>query len=178
MTKQAFIAQYVRSPFGFAKKGPFAEVRPEDLGAHVIRALLQRTGISGDEIEDVVWGCAFPEGEQGLNSCAPGIMGIGPAEASRKALLRAGLAIDEIEIIEMNEAFAAQSEACRRELNIPKEKLNIDGGAIALGHPLGATGGRLVGKAATLLKREKGKYALSTQCIGGGMGIAMTLEAA
>ncbi|MBE0694058.1 MAG: thiolase family protein [Aquamicrobium sp.] len=369
---------YVRSPFTFARKGALASMRPEDLGAHVVRALLQRTGVPGEEIEDVVWGCAFPEGEQGLNigrvvgllaglpettagatvnrwcgssiqavqvaagmlamnageafiaggtesmsrvpmmgfnvlphpswdrqavedyinvgltaervsrqfgvpredqdrfafashakaraaqmdgrlaaeiapvehegrlvaddgcvrettleklgelkpvfldggtvtagssspmtdgatavlvcsgafaarhglkplarvasfavsGCAPGIMGMGPVESSRKALARAGLTIGDIDIVEMNEAFAAQAEACRRALDIPEEKLNVDGGAIALGHPLGATGGRLVGKAATLLQREKGRYALTTQCIGGGMGIAMVLEAA
>lgn len=86
--------------------------------------------------------------------------------------------MDDIDLVEMNEAFAAQAEACRRALKIPEEKLNIDGGAIALGHPLGATGGRLVGKAATLLKREGKNRALATQCIGGGMGIAMILEAA
>jgi acetyl-CoA acyltransferase len=378
LTRQAYIAGYVRTPFTFARKGALAQVRPEDLGAHVIRSLLARTGVDGGDIEDVVWGCAFPEGEQGLNigrvvgmlaglpettagatinrwcgssiqavqmaagmlamnagdafiaggtesmsrvpmmgfntlphpswdrqavedyinvglsaervarqfglsrqdqdrfafsshskaraaqldgrlaeeiapyaldgdhvvqdgcvrettfeklgelktafleggtvtagssspmtdgatavlvcseefaahngltplarvasfavsGCAPGVMGLGPIESSRKALARAGLTIGDIDIVEMNEAFAAQAEACRRELSIPEEKLNIDGGAIALGHPLGATGTRLVGKAATLLRREKGRYALATQCIGGGMGIAMVLEAA
>ena len=76
----------------------------------------------------------------------------------------------------MNEAFAAQAEACRRDLQIPDRKLNVDGGAIAIGHPLGATGARLIGKAAALLQREKGRYALATQCIGGGMGIAMVLQ--
>lgn len=378
MTRHAYIAGHVRSPFTFARKGALAAVRPDDLGAHVVRALLDRTGVAGEEIEDVVWGCAFPEGEQGLNigrvvgllaglpqatagatvnrwcgssiqavqmaagmlmmnagdafiaggtesmsrvpmmgfnlaphpswdkqmvedfvnvgltaervsrqfdvtredqdrfahashskarvaqadgrlaaeiapyqtgdqlvsadgcvrdttldklaelktafleggtvtagssspmtdgatavlvcsedfavghgltpmariasfavsGCAPGIMSMGPVESSRKALSRAGLTMKDIDIVEMNEAFAAQAEACRRELDIPLDKLNIDGGAIALGHPLGATGGRLVGKAATLLAREKGRYALATQCIGGGMGIAMVLEAA
>ncbi len=378
MTRHAFIAGYVRTPFTFARKGAFASVRPEDLGAHVIRALLDRTGVDGHDIEDVVWGCAFPEGEQGLNigrvvgmlaglpettagvtvnrwcgssiqavqmaagmlamnagdafvaggtesmsrvpmmgfnllphpswdrqavedyvnvgltaervarqfgvgredqdrfafashskaraaqaegrlaaeiapfpvdgtavaddgcvrettleklaglktafleggtvtagssspmtdgatavlvcteafavrhgltplarvagfavsGCAPGIMGMGPVEASRKAMARAGVTIDDVDIVEMNEAFAAQAEACRRELGIAPETLNIDGGAIALGHPLGATGTRLVGKAATLLAREKARRALATQCIGGGMGIAMILEAA
>ena len=378
MSKQAFIAGYVRSPFTFARKGALAEVRPDDLGAHVVRELLSRTGVDGSQIEDVVWGCAFPEGEQGLNigrvvgmlaglpetvagatvnrwcgssiqaiqmaagmilmnagdafiaggtesmsrvpmmgfnplphpswdkelvadfmnvgltaervsrqfnvtrqqqdefafkshakaraaqidgrlgqeiapyplgnllvdkdgcvrettlaklaelktvflengtvtaassspmtdgatavlvcseefairnnlvplarvasfavsGCAPGIMGMGPVESSRKAMARAGLTIKDIDIVEMNEAFASQSEACRRELEIPEEKLNIDGGALALGHPLGATGGRLVGKASQLLKRENKKRALATQCIGGGMGIAMVLEAA
>lgn len=372
--KDAYIAGYVRSPFTFAHKGALAGVRPDDLGAHVIRALLARTGVPGEEIEDVVWGCAFPEAEQGLNigrvvgllaglpeetagatvnrwcgssiqavqmaagmlamnageafvaggtecmsrvpmmgfnvlphpswsraevddfinvgltaervsrecgvsreeqdafalasqnkalaaqrdgrlgaeiepygdvaldgcvrdtsleklgslkpafqeggtvtagtsspmtdgatavlvaseefcgrhdltplarvagfavsGCAPGVMGLGPIESSRKALARAGLTIDDIDIVEMNEAFAAQAEACRRALDIDPAKLNIDGGAIALGHPLGATGTRLVGKAATLLRREGKKHALMTQCIGGGMGIAMVLESA
>ncbi len=374
MTKHAFIAGYVRTPFTFANKGALASVRPDDLGAHAVRELLKRTGAPGEEIEDVVWGCAFPEGEQGLNigrivgmlaglpeqvagatvnrwcgssiqavqmaagmlamnageaficggsesmsrvpmmgfnpqphpswdqkakeaymnvgltaervarqfsvsraeqdsfayashskalaaqrdgrltaeisvvgdvtqdgcvretsmerlaqlktvfmedgsvtagssspmtdgatavlvcseefalrhglellarveafavsGCAPGIMGMGPVESSRKAMARAGISMRDIDLVEMNEAFAAQAEACRRELGIAEEKLNIDGGAIALGHPLGATGGRLVGKSALLLKREKVKRALATQCIGGGMGIAMILEAA
>jgi acetyl-CoA acyltransferase len=377
MGKDAFIAGYVRSPFTFARKGALSSVRPEDLGAHVIRALVERTGIPTDEIEDVIWGCAFPEGEQGLNigrvvallaglpettggatinrwcgssiqavqmaagmlamnageafvaggtesmsrvpmmgfnpmphpswdkqatedyinvgltaervarqyglsraeqdqfayashskaraaqldgrlaaeiapyeaggtmvaedgcvretsleklgdlktvfledgsvtagssspmtdgatavlvcsedfarrhgldllarvesfaisGCAPGVMGLGPIEASRKAMSRAGIGIGDIDLVEMNEAFASQAEACRRDLGIPAEKLNIDGGAIALGHPLGATGGRLVGKAAMLIRREKARRALATQCIGGGMGIAMILEA-
>ena len=378
MTPAAYIAAYVRSPFTFAKKGALAAVRPDDLGAHVIRALLARTGVPGDEIEDVVWGCAFPEGEQGINigrvagmlaglpntvggvtvnrwcgsaiqavqmaagmlamntgdafiaggtesmsrvpmmgfnllphpswspeqvadycnvgitaervaklyglsredqdrfglnsqqkafsaqqagrlaaeiepvvvgdlrvehdgcvrdtslekmaalkaafleggsvtaatsspmtdgatallvcseaflkrhdleplariasfavsGCVPGVMGLGPIESSRKALRRAGLRMQDIDVVEMNEAFASQAEACRRDLDIDPAKLNIDGGAIALGHPLGATGGRLVGKAAQLLKRQQGRYGLATQCIGGGMGIAMIIEAA
>jgi acetyl-CoA acyltransferase len=377
MSGSAYIAGYVRTPFTFAKKGALAGVRPDELGAHAIRSLLERTGVPGEDVEDVVWGCAFPEAEQGLNigrvvgllaglpqssagatvnrwcgssiqaiqvaggmiamgagdafvaggtesmsrvpmmgfnimpppswspeevldfvnvgltaervaeqyglsrkdqeqfayrsqakalkaqqagrladeiaavkagnamvaadgcvretspeklaelkpafradgtvtagtsspmtdgatavlvcgeaylqerglaplarirsfavsGCSPGVMGLGPIESSRKALARAKLTMDDIDIVEMNEAFASQAEACRRVLKIPEEKLNIDGGAIALGHPLGATGGRLVGKASQLLNREKGRYALATQCIGGGMGIAMVLEA-
>ncbi|MCF8479949.1 MAG: thiolase family protein [Rhodospirillum sp.] len=378
MSRKAVIAGYRRTPFTFAHKGDLASARPDDLGAHALRTLLAATGIPGTEIEDVIWGCAFPEGEQGLNigrvvgmlaglpettagatinrwcgssiqavqmaagmiamdagevfvcggsesmskvpmmgfntlpnptwspelvsdyinvgltaervatqyglsredqdrfaywsqskavtareegrlvdelapvphgdrvvdtdgcvrqpsleklaslkpafmeggtvtagtsspmtdgatavlvcsedyakahglpvfaaiksfavsGCAPGVMGLGPIESTRKALRRAGLTIADIDIVEMNEAFAAQAEACRRDLDIAEEKLNIDGGAIALGHPLGATGTRLVGKAATLLKRENKTHALATQCIGGGMGIAMILEAA
>lgn len=374
----AYVAGYVRSPFTFARKGGLAGVRPEALGSHVVRALLDKTGVPGEEIEDVVWGCAFPEGEQGLNigrvvgleaglpvttcgmtvnrwcgssvqaiqiasgmllmgsggafvaggtecmsrvpmmgfnllpppgwspeevddyisvgltaervarecgvtredqdafahnshqkalaaqrdgrlaaeiapydtgagivaddgcvrdtpmekmaelkpvfleggsvtaassspvtdgsaavlvcseafmkrhglqplarvagfavsGCEPGVMGLGPIESSRKAMQRAGVSIDDIGVVEMNEAFASQAEACRRALDIDPAKLNRDGGAIALGHPLGATGARLVGKCATLLKRDGGRYGLATQCIGGGMGIAMVLEAA
>ncbi len=109
--------------------------------------------------------------------CAPEIMGIGPVPASRKALERAGLTIDEIDVAEVNEAFAAQCLACIGDLGLDGARVNLDGGAIALGHPLGATGARITGKAATLLKREGGGYALSTQCIGGGQGIATVLEA-
>jgi acetyl-CoA acyltransferase len=377
MTTPAYIAGYVRSPFTAAKKGALASVRPDDMGAAVIRALLERTGVPGGEIEDVIWGCAYPEGEQGINlgrvvgllaglphsvsgvtvnrwcgsaieavqmgagalalgagdaficggtesmsrvpmygfnllpptawsaqeasdflnvgltaervaelygitrdvqdafacesqrkavvaqrsgaltaeivpiraaegmvtadgciretsleklatlkpvfkqdgtvtagstspmtdgatallvcsesflarhklvplarvrsyavaGCEPGLMGMGPMHATRKALARAGLTVEDLDVVEMNEAFAAQAEACRRELGIPMEKLNIDGGAIALGHPLGATGAKLVGKAAQLLGRVGGRHALATQCIGGGMGIAMILDA-
>ena len=377
MSKDVVIAGYVRTPFTFARKGPLATVRPDDLGAHVVRALLERTGVTPEEIEDVVWGCAFPEGEQGLNigrvvglraglpvssagmtvnrwcgssvqavqvaagmvmmgagealiaggcesmsrvpmmgfnilpppswsaeevsdfinvgltaervaqihgigraeqdafahashskalaaqragrlvdeiapievdgrlvsedgcirdttpeglaqlktvflkegtvtagssspmtdgatallictldfaeahglrplariagfgvsGCEPGVMGMGPVESSRKAVARAGLTIADIDVVEMNEAFASQAEACRRLLDIDPARLNIDGGGIAIGHPLGGTGGRLVGKTATLLQREGGRYGLATQCIGGGMGIAMVLEA-
>lgn len=109
--------------------------------------------------------------------CAPEIMGIGPVAATRKALERAGLGIDDIDVAELNEAFASQSIACLRDLELDQAKVNLDGGAIALGHPLGATGARITGKAAQLLKREGGKYALSTQCIGGGQGIATIMEA-
>ena len=376
--KEAVIAGYVRSPFHFANKGDLTRVRPDDLTAAVVKALIAKTGIDAKEIEDLLLGCAFPEGEQGLNvarliamiadlpqsvagatinrfcgssmqaihsaagaiamgagdvficagvesmsrvpmmgfnpmpnpvlndrlpaayismgttaenvakkygisraeqeafavesqakataarqagkltdeitpiqngkdqvvsdgciregttlealaglkpafdengvvtagtaspltdgaaaclvtsaeyakahglktlakvksiavaGCAPEIMGIGPVAATTKALKRAGLSIDNIDVIELNEAFAAQALACMRDLKIDPSKVNLDGGAIALGHPLGATGARITGKAAALLKREGKQFALSTQCIGGGQGIATILEA-
>ncbi|OHC76115.1 MAG: acetyl-CoA acetyltransferase [Rhodospirillales bacterium RIFCSPLOWO2_12_FULL_58_28] len=109
--------------------------------------------------------------------CLPEIMGIGPVAASGKALARAGISINDIDVIELNEAFASQSLACIRELGLDIGKINLDGGAIAIGHPLGASGARITGKAAALLKRQGGKYALATQCIGGGQGIATVLEA-
>ena len=108
--------------------------------------------------------------------CSPEIMGVGPVGASKKALARAGLESSDLNVVELNEAFSSQAIASMRELGLDPAKVNIDGGAIALGHPLGATGARIVGKAASLLKREKGKYALATQCIGGGQGIATILE--
>ncbi len=112
-----------------------------------------------------------------VSACAPEIMGIGPVGATHKALQRAGLTLQDIDIVELNEAFAAQSLAVLKDLPIPLEKLNLDGGAIALGHPLGASGARITGKAASLLKRENKQFALATQCIGGGQGIATILEA-
>jgi acetyl-CoA acyltransferase len=110
--------------------------------------------------------------------CAPEIMGIGPVPATRKALARAGLTIGDIDVTELNEAFAAQALACIHDLELDPATVNLDGGAIAFGHPLGATGARITGKAAILLAREGGRYALATQCIGGGQGIAIILEAA
>ncbi len=376
---KAVIAGYVRSPFHFAGKGALTKVRPDDLAATVVKGLLAKTGIKPDDIEDLILGCAFPEGEQGLNvarligliaglpqtvagatlnrfcgssmqavhmaagaiamgagqaficagiesmsrvpmmgfnpmpnpalaekikgaymsmgetaenvarkyqiprveqeefavrshrlataarqagkftdeiipiaagkenvtsdgcireetsmealaglkpvfdqngtvtagtsspltdgasaclvvsedyakasglkvlarlrssavvGCAPEIMGIGPVAATQKALKRAGLTMKDIDIIELNEAFSSQAIACIRDLKIDIDKTNIDGGAIALGHPLGATGARITGKAAALLQRESKQFALATQCIGGGQGIATILEAA
>ena len=112
-----------------------------------------------------------------VNGCNPEVMGLGPIGASQKALIRAGLKSSDLDIIELNEAFASQSLACVKDLALDRNSVNIDGGAIALGHPLGATGARITGKAAHLLKREGKKYALATQCIGLGQGIATILEA-
>ena len=111
-----------------------------------------------------------------VNGCPPELMGLGPIGATKKALKRANLDIKDIDIIELNEAFASQSLACIKDLNIDPEKVNIDGGAIALGHPLGATGTRITAKAAQIMQREKKQYALATQCIGLGQGIATVLK--
>lgn len=372
--KNVVIAGYSRSPFHFANKGALAKVRPDDLAAQVVRNLIEKTGIKGEDIEDLICGCSFPEGEQGFNlarilvflsglpnsvggvtvnrfcgssmqsvhqaagaitmgageaficagvesmtrvplmgfnpmpnpqlykdnpgafmgmgdtaeevakryeisrdaqeefavashakmakaqaegrfadeivaingvdtdgcvrpgttkedlaglkpafsengsvtagtsspltdgaaavlvcseeyanandieplariksiaisGCDPEVMGMGPVGSSRKALERAGLSVDDIDVVELNEAFSSQSLACIRELGLDPAKINLDGGAIALGHPLGATGARIVGKVSSVLKREGGKYGLATQCIGGGQGIATIVEA-
>ncbi len=108
--------------------------------------------------------------------CAPEIMGIGPVPATQKALARAGLSMSDIDVIELNEAFAAQALAVIDELGIDTARTNLDGGAIALGHPLGASGARITGKAAQLLARTGGKHALASMCIGGGQGIATILS--
>ena len=111
-----------------------------------------------------------------VEGCDPDYMGLGPIGASRKALERANLSIDQIDIVELNEAFASQSLACIKDLKIDHKKVNLDGGALALGHPLGATGARITAKAATLMNKHNKKFALATQCIGLGQGIATVLE--
>ena len=106
----------------------------------------------------------------------PDEMGLGPIPSTRLALQRAGITVEDLDVIELNEAFSSQSIACIDELNLSMEKINIDGGAIAIGHPLGASGARIVGKTASLLQRTGGRYGLASMCIGGGMGIATILE--
>jgi acetyl-CoA acyltransferase len=108
----------------------------------------------------------------------PAYMGIGPVPATRKALARAGLSVADLDVVEINEAFASQALACIRELGLHEDRVNLDGGGMAIGHPLGATGARITGKAAALLARTGGRYALATQCIGGGQGIATVLARA
>ena len=112
----------------------------------------------------------------GVAGCAADIMGIGPVPATQKALERAGVTIDDIEVAELNEAFAAQSLSVLHDLKLPQDKVNLDGGAIAMGHPLGASGARITGKLASLMQREGKKLGLATMCIGGGQGTAIILE--
>ena len=107
----------------------------------------------------------------------PAVMGIGPVPATRKALEQAGITAQQLDVAEINEAFASQALASVRELGIDPAIVNIDGGGMAIGHPLGATGARITGKAAALLARQQGRYALATQCVGGGQGVATVLEA-
>ena len=113
----------------------------------------------------------------GQGGVDPKIMGVGPVPASRQAMAKAGVTIDDIDLIEANEAFAAQSIAVGRELGFDPAKLNVNGGAIALGHPVGASGARII---VTLLhemqKRDDAKKGLATLCIGGGMGVATIFE--
>lgn len=106
----------------------------------------------------------------------PAIMGIGPIPATRNALARAGLNAADLDVIEINEAFSSQALASIRDLGLDPARINVDGAGLSIGHPLGATGARITGKAASLLARENGRYALATQCIGGGQGIATILE--
>lgn len=108
--------------------------------------------------------------------CDPKLMGIGPAEASRRALLNANLTMDQMDLIEVNEAFAAQYLAVEKELKLNPTKTNVNGGAIAVGHPLGASGTRIMNHLVYELHRRNGRYALGSACIGGGQGIAIVIE--
>ncbi len=107
---------------------------------------------------------------------SPDVMGIGPVPAVRKVLARTGLTIDQLDLVELNEAFAAQALACIRKLGLDESKVNVHGGAIALGHPLGASGARILTTLVHALKRRGGRYGLATMCIGVGQGIAMVVE--
>lgn len=108
--------------------------------------------------------------------CDPSIMGIGPAESIRNALKAANLSINDIDLFEINEAFAAQYLACEKELALDRSKVNVNGGAIAVGHPLGASGARITAHLTHALNRTKKRYAVGSACIGGGQGIAVVLE--
>ena len=112
----------------------------------------------------------------GVSALNPEIMGLGPIEASRQALKRAGLTIDDIDLAEINEAFAAQAIPSAKHLGIPMEKLNVHGGAIALGHPFGMTGARIMTTLINGLQTEGKRYGLETMCVGGGQGMAMIVE--
>ncbi len=113
----------------------------------------------------------------GISGCDPTIMGIGPVPAARRALARTGLSLSDMALVEVNEAFAAQYLAVERELGLDRSITNVNGGAIALGHPLGASGARITGTLIHELRRRKQKYGLGSACIGGGQGIAVIVEA-
>jgi len=106
----------------------------------------------------------------------PAYMGLGPVPASQKALAKAGLAVSDLDVIEANEAFASQAIAIGRLLGLPPERVNVNGGAVALGHPIGASGARILVTLLHELKRRQGSYGLATLCIGGGQGVALVVE--
>jgi acetyl-CoA C-acetyltransferase len=114
----------------------------------------------------------------GVAGVDPAYMGIGPALAIPRALEAPGLTLDQIDLIELNEAFASQVLACARELSIDEERLNVNGGAIALGHPLGCSGARLATTLVRELRRRNGRYGIATMCVGVGQGLATVFEAA
>ena len=112
----------------------------------------------------------------GVTGLSPEIMGLGPIEATRQALKHAGMTIDDIDLFEINEAFAVQVLGSARELGIPLDKLNVNGGAIAVGHPFGMTGARITSTLINSLQHHDKQFGVETMCVGGGMGMAMVLE--
>jgi acetyl-CoA C-acetyltransferase len=112
----------------------------------------------------------------GVSALSPEIMGLGPVEASKQALARAGMSIDDIDLVEINEAFAAQVIPSARELGVDVDRLNVNGGAIALGHPFGMTGARITSTLINSLQFHDKQFGLETMCVGGGQGMAMVLE--
>jgi acetyl-CoA C-acetyltransferase len=112
----------------------------------------------------------------GVTGLSPEIMGLGPVEASKQALARAGMTIDDIDLVEINEAFAAQVIPSARDLGIDFDKLNVNGGAIAVGHPFGMTGARITSTLINSLQHHDKQFGLETMCVGGGQGMAMVLE--
>ena len=112
-----------------------------------------------------------------VTGCRPELMGLGPISSTKLALERAGWGVSDIDVFELNEAFSSQSIACIRELALNPETVNIDGGALSIGHPLGASGARITYKAASILQRTGKQRAMASMCIGGGMGISIALEA-
>ncbi len=154
----------IRPAFGGVQTGGNSSAIVDGAAAVVVT----NGGRKSEALARLVSGCAV--------GCPPEIMGIGPVPAIRALLDRAGLALHQVDLVEINEAFGAQVMACARELGLDEERLNVNGGAIALGHPLAATGIRLALTCALELRRRGGRYGIASACIGGGQGIALLLE--
>ena len=154
----------IRPAFGGVQTGGNSSAVVDGAAAVVVASGSRK----GEALARIVSACAV--------GCPPAVMGIGPVPAIQALLDRAGLVLDEIDLVEINEAFGAQVMACARELGLDEARPNVNGGAIAIGHPLAATGCRLALTAARELRRRGGRYAVASACIGGGQGIALLLE--
>jgi len=160
--REAVIVDAVRTPVG-RHRGALASVRPDDLAPVAIAGLLARTRFDPATVDDVILGCTNQAGEDSRN-------------VARMALLLTGLRAADMDVIELNEAFAAQAIACMRDLDLDPAKVNVNGGAIALGHPLGSSGSRILTALVHEMGRRKARYGLATMCIGVGQGIATIVE--
>ncbi|UXN57560.1 hypothetical protein [Phyllobacterium zundukense] len=162
-TPSIVIASSARTAVG-SFNGAFANTPAHELGAAVIKGVLERAGVQASEVDEVILGQVLQAGE-------------GPIPASRKALAKAGWAIGDVELVEANEAFAAQACAVNKDLGWNPDIVNVNGGAIAIGHSIGASGARVLNTLLFEMKRRSAKKGLATLCIGGGMGVAMCVEA-
>ena len=207
--KDAVIVSIARTAVGKAPRGTLRSTRPDDMAAAVLKEVIRRVpGLDPKEIEDVILGCAMPEGRtckmthgarEGLSvskgkaealgwrpragrvsfataGCLPEEMGLGPVFAVPKALRLAGLSLADVDVIELNEAFAVQSLAVMQEAGLDPERTNVNGGALALGHPLGCTGAKLTATLLGEMKRRRSRYGMGPMCVGGGMGAAGRFE--
>jgi acetyl-CoA acetyltransferase family protein len=166
------LEKLAKLPPAFGKEGTVTAGNASgivDGGAAVVLATAEEARKSGLEVHAVVRGW-------GIAGVPPEIMGIGPVPAIRKVLEKAGIGLDAVDLFEINEAFAAQYLAVEKELGLDREKVNVNGGAIALGHPLGATGTRLVLTLVRELRRRNKRLGIASACIGGGQGIALLVE--
>ncbi|MHC4820428.1 MAG: thiolase family protein, partial [Planctomycetota bacterium] len=166
------IEALAKLPAAFGKEGTVTAGNASgivDGGAALVLATAEEAQSSGWEVHAHIraWGIAGVE---------PRIMGIGPVPAIRQVLEKSGLGIDQIDLIEINEAFSAQYLACEKELELDRDRVNVNGGAVALGHPLGATGTRLVLTLVRELRHRNKRYGIASACIGGGQGIALLVE--
>ena len=161
---EAVIVATARSPIGRAFKGTMTSIRPDDLTVQMIKAA--ELGIT--PLARIV--------SSGVTALSPEIMGLGPVEASRQALARAGMAIADIDLVEINEAFAAQVIPSCTDLGVDLAKLNVNGGAIAVGHPFGMTGARIATTLLNSLQFHDATLGLETMCVGGGQGMAVIFE--
>jgi acetyl-CoA acetyltransferase len=171
-TTDVVILSAARTPIG-KFGGSLCDVHPAELGAVAARAAIERAGMTAVNIHEVVIGHARQAGS-GPNTGRQ--VGVGPAPATRQVLARVGLSLDDIDLIEVNEAFAGQYLAVEKDLGLDRERVNVNGGAIALGHPLGMTGTRLLLTLLLELRRRGKQRGLATACIGGGQGIAAIVE--